>query len=789
MKALLYVLSIVCIIITFSVSGYLQYKLPKTSGVNKALSSILEKDVDVYYDDFGIPHINAKNISDAYKAFGYVMASQRLFQMDVFRRVVSGRLSEIFGDKTIQADILMRKLQIKKNALKQLHHPKLSDEAKIIMKSFLEGIHQYIDDGVLPVEFDILGYKPDRFETLDLMAISGYMALSFAEGVTGDILNAKLIQTLPEDKLEIIRTGADADFQYFNSQKTVQSDILKSFHSSVSEISNVFPLFHGSNSWVLSGSRTKSGKPILANDPHIAASSPHIFFEAHIKVDNYEVYGNFIPLIPFAVMGHTPYSAWGVTMAELDDLNIYDEKVNPEDKTKVMYLNEWVDIESRVEKIKVKDSKNISVEVSSTPHGPILSGSQFDVKGKTLSLSWSVFHPENNIVQGLYEIPLAKTVTDLKTAVSHGAAPGLNISWVNNDGDIVWWVLGMFPKFPEGVDSDLILNGSDGSNEIERYYTIDENPHLINPESGVITTANYKPQQAEFSHFDGYWQPGGRYFRIEELLSEKQIWSVDDLKKIQTDNIIPSLVSIKSQFAKAIDLPKLSRYEKKVYTIFSKWDGGTSTESIGSSIYHYWNYHNIKNAFLDELGEKDFIQFGRTADFWHSYKKILFSLKHSFWDNIKTDRVESGEDIITLSFQTTVEQLREKFGDDTSRWKWGKLHTAEYIHPLGSVKPLNYLFNIGPIEANGGRYVINNLGHKKHTKDFKVVHGPATRRIIDMINPRSTLGIMPTGNSGNFNSEHFDNQLKLYHSDKYRIQEMDWENIEKLKVLKFRSRN
>jgi penicillin amidase len=788
MKAFVYVLSIFSIITVFTVSGYLQYKLPKTTGINDSLNMLLTNDVDVYYDQFGIPHINAKNISDAYKTFGYVIASQRLFQMDVYRRVVSGTLSEVFGNRTVQADKLMRKLQIKKNGLRQLQHPNLSEEAKLIMNSYLAGVHQFIEEGPLPVEFDLLGYIPQKFELLDLMAMSGYMALTFAEGVTGDILNAKLIQTLADDKLEIIRTGASTDYNYFNSQKTVQSNILKSFHSSLAEIKSVFPLFHGSNSWVLSGSRTKSGKPILANDPHMATSNPHIFFEAHIKVDNYEIYGNFIPLIPFAVMGHTPYSAWGVTMAELDDLNIYDEKIHTEDKTKVMYLGEWVDIESSSEIIKIKDSDDITIEVSRTPHGPILSGSKYEIKGRTLALNWSVNHPDNNIVQALYEIPLAKTVANLKQAVSHGAAPGLNISWVNSDGDIAWWVLGKFPKLPDGVESDIVLNGADGTNEVERYYTIDENPHVINPESGVISTANYKPQQAEFSHFDGYWQPGGRFFRIEELLSKKDLWTVEDLKKIQTDSVIPILDKMKKQFAKAINLKLLSNFEKEVYKNFQNWDGNTLTTSVGSSIYHYWNYYNIRNAFVDELGEEDFIKFGRTADFWHSYKKILFSLKHSFWDNIKTDRVESGVDIITHSFKSSVKDLREKFGDDISRWKWGKLHSAEYIHPLGNVKPFNYFFNIGPIEANGGRYVINNLGHKKHTKDFRVVHGPATRRLVDMSNPRSTLGIMPTGNSGNFLSQHFDDQLKLYHSGKYRAQEMNWDLLEKMKLLKFTSK-
>ena len=766
--------------------GYFHQKEVKRSGHYQL--DILTSKVEVRFDEYAIPHIQGDNLEDTYKVFGYIMASERLFQMDLFKRLVRGELSEVFGEKTIDADILMRKLQIKKSAEKFLKSPNYlkNEQTEKLITSFLEGVHYYIDHSSQPVEFDLLGYKPSYFDISDIYGMSAYMSLTFAEGIHGDVFLSEMLEKLPEDKMSILRIGADTDFDYQADKKVVKSKILENLSKSLVQIQSVLPLFQGSNSWVLAGHRTKSGKPILANDPHIGASNPHIFYEAHIKVKDFEIYGNFIPLIPFAIMGHTPYSAWGITMAEVDDLNIYQEKIDPQDPSLVMYKNEWVKLEKSIETIKVKDAKNVQLDIITTPHGPLIDETKYGAEGKNLSLSWSVYHPDNNVIQSFYELPYARTIDEFKKSLSYAGAPGLNISWVNNTGDIVWWVMGKFPKLPEGVKSDLVLRGWDGKHEIERYYTFDENPHLVNPPSGVIVTANYRPQQTEFSHFDGYWQPGGRYFRIEQLLSEKLKWDIDDLKKIQTDDTIPNFQKHREKLIFGLEKTHLSKIENEVLELFRNWDGRSDLKSVGSSIFHMWNYYVIYNIFVDEMGDAGYAKFAKTADFWHSYLKLLNNQSHSFWDNISTSRVESGEDIITLSFKEAIRELENKYGIRPKNWEWGKLHTATYVHALGKVKPLDIIFNIGPIPSVGGRYVINNLGHNKELNDFSVVHGPATRRLIDMANTNYTYGIFPTGNSGNPMSKFFSDQSHLYHAGEYRYQLMDWEKINQNDLLEFR---
>ncbi len=735
-KFVKYATLVVCLLILVVFSLF-QSKLLKKSGSYDL--NILQSEVDVRFDRYGIPHIEAANSQDTYRVLGFIMASERIFQMDLMRRLVNGKLSEVFGDKTINADIMLRKLRLKKTAESFFakNGSKINQNILSQANAFLEGIHYYLDNHSLPVEFDLLGYKPERFEVADIMGITYYMAMTFAEGLTGDVFMSELREKLPEDKMKIIRVGADVDLDYFPSQKIVKSNFIKNLHQSLTEIKEYLPIFHGSNSWVLAPKRTKLGKAILANDPHIGASNPHIFYEAHIKYPGFELYGHFIPLNPFAALGQTPYSAWGITMAELDDLTVYQEKFDPQDLTKVMYKNEWVQVESYYEVIKIKGQKDKKIQVVMTPHGPLLDGTRYGAEGKNLSLTWSVYHPDNNVLQSLYELPLARSVDDFKRAVSHAAAPGLNISWINKQGDIAWWVLGKFPKLPDGVDYDLTLNGWDGKHEIERYYTVDENPHEVNPESGLIITANYKPQYAEFDHFDGYWQPAGRFFRIEKILSQKEKWSIEDFKKIQLDNFIPEQQKIREQVLSGLTTDKLSEYEQKVLKEFKAWDGGSDKKSIGASIYHMLNYQLTYNIFSDELGEAGFKKFASIADFWHAYKKLLLNLNHSFWDNVKTDHVESGHDIIITSFQEAVVKLQERLGQKVESWRWGRLHQAHYIHPLGKVKPLNLIYNIGPIPAAGGRYVINNLGHSKSTDVFTVVHAPATRRLIYMAKPQN----------------------------------------------------
>ncbi len=793
MKKIAIFITTISIVLAIGLLAFFQNTVPREFG--KKAFPTLDQDVEVVIDDFGVPHINAKTDLDGYRALGYLMASERLYQLDLMRRVVNGRLSEIFGERTLDSDILLRKLELKEIALAQLENLKKNPKNKNILsyaEAYLEGIHHYIETAPLPLEFILLNYVPDKFEVADILGVPSYMSLTFAEGLVGDIFLTEMLQQLPEEKMKLLRIGSVVEEKYFPQQSDdgeaiPETTLLKEMKSGLDQLMSVFPLFHGSNAWVVSGKRSKSGFPLLANDPHIAISEPHIFFEAHLKTPNIEVYGNYLPLIPFPVMGNTLHNAWGITMSLVDDLNIYEEKINSENPNQVMYKKEWTDILTREETIKIKGGGQKTIEIAKTPHGPLLNDTQFSSPGKNFSLSWSAQNTQSNVLRTLYDISQARKVRELKRALSYSAAPGLNILWVNKLGDIAWWMLGKYPKFPDGLKTNVVLRGWDGSAERERFYTIDENPHEVNPESGIIISANYKPELKKYDHFQGNWQPAGRFHRLKKLLSAQEKWSLEDFKKIQLDSIVPVRELIVKELSLAIKRDLLNDRELKVLSELESWDGSTDISSSGSSVYHTLNFFVAEGAFIDELGTKGFATFGKIADFWHAYKALIMDMNHSFWDDIQTDRVESGSDIVTKAFKDTVASLTSNYGPRFDLWKWGRLHTVEYPHSLGKVKPLNYLYNVGPHSANGGRYVINNQAHRKNLNDFRVIHAPAVRRLIDMQNPLSSLAIIPTGNSGNPFSKHYGDQLELYHNGEYREQLMDWEQLDKRKKLILKS--
>ncbi len=745
--------------------------------------SSLKEETQVYFDPFAIPHIEAISVEDSYRSLGYIMAKERLFQMDLLRRLVQGRFSEVFGEKTIKIDKLMRTLRLEETA-KFIQENTLSEEVKKLLTAFLEGVHNAIDKGPIPMEFKILGYEPERFKISDIIGVSGYMALTFAEGIQADIITTEMLEKLPDEKMRVLRIDniINSNFR-IESQTDENKETVFNLNKTIKSLENYIPLFHGSNSWVLSGKRTINGYPILANDPHISISNPHIFYEAHIKSPDLEVYGHFIPLSPFPILGHTPTTAWAITMSEIDDVTLYQEKLNPEKPEQYLFKGEWKNFELKNEVIRVKGSNDIKISLKRTIHGPILNGTDFESEGRVLSLNWSFYHPDNNLFQSLYELPKARTVEEFKSAVSHASSPGLNLSWVNKKGDIAWWVMGKYPKLPSGVSYDAVLAGWTGDHEIQGWTSIDENPHRINPDAGVIVTANYKPQGKDFEHFKGYWQPAGRQYLIEELLASKELWSKEDLKKVQTNTVVPNYSNIVNTFLKVLKKRTLNHEEQILLNYLEKWDGNCHSKSVGCTLFSVLNFQTGENLFLDELGQDVFEQLGKTSRFWLSYQHLMKSLDNPFWDNIESQRVESGEEVIYQSFIESVSFLKDKLGHKVSSWEWSRLHKISYIHPLGRVFPLNLLFNVKEEGIDGSRYSINNIGQGVYSSNFSPVVAPATRRIIDMASTKHSYGILPTGNSGNPISPFFNDQGKLYRNGEYRDQLMDWKQIRKLDPL------
>ncbi len=787
MKILKYIIfSILCLfLIGFLSFNFLAIRsLPELSGSMN--SKLVAKNVDIYTDNFGIPHIYAENEIDAFYALGKMMASHRLFQMDMMRRIASGKLSEIIGEKTIDIDKLTRSLRIRKTMedFYMNNKRKMDPRMLILASSFLKGINDYIDGQPLPIEFFILRYKPEHFDLIDSMSISGYMALGFSEGLIGDTLFYDLTNEFGVDPVSELRIGEKKIPKNSKTTKvkTQVNTILKSLSKATTLINDHMFMFHGSNSWVLSAARSKSGKPLLANDPHIAFSNPSVWFEAHIDTPTYKMYGHFLPLIPFPVIGFNQNLAWAVTMSEVDDVDLYIEESKDKEISEVKYKGNWVKTIKEEEFIKIKGHKNggIPLTVTRTPHGPLLNGTMLSHKEKPISLKWTYYHPENDTLKTLYVMNRATDCNTFKDGIQYSAAPGLNLSCVDSKNNIGWWVMGKIPK-RNFSDSDILLDGASGKFEYDDYYKFSENPSSYNPDSGVIISTNFKPEDEKYKSIDGYWQPSDRADRLKELLENDKKFSLNDFKKIQNDNFTFESSNVLKVVLPIIEKSKnKSSRHLKAYTYLTDWNSVSDINSVGATVYHMLNFYIMKDLLYDELGEDRFVAFGKLADYWHFFKYVIKEPSSFWWDDKSTSVFESREDIILKAFDETLETLALRFGPRVSSWLWGLEHTVEFVHPIGKVKPFDLIFNLGPYAADSAHYHVNNLTVKRSENTFDVYLGPSTRRLIDMSDINNTLGILPTGESGQLKSDHFDDQVLMYLRGEYRKQYFDKDEIQKV---------
>ncbi len=786
MKRFFGIIIFLILIFTASRVGLFIYQSKKSAPILSGQLKLkdLAQKVTVTTDDFGIPHIEAENEEDLFYAFGFVAAKERLFQMEMLRRIGSGRLSEILGSPVIEADKLLRtlRLRISMEEFLNKHQARLDPHMLKLCQQFFKGINDYAATMPLPPEFSLLGLdRPEPFELVDAMAISGYMSLSFAEGLIGDLLFSELEKEFGPVKVALLRKGATGDnlplpdLGRDAANKVSWNKLL----SPLKVLEESFGLFHGSNSFVLDGSRTESGKPILSNDPHIAFSSPGTWFEAHLKSPTFEIYGHFIPLVPFPVLGHNQDKAWGITMSEVDDLDLYEETLN--DKGEVLVGEKSYPVLTQEELIKVRFGKDETIKVSRSIHGPFLNDTMMvgDSKEKPIAIAWSFHHPDNDIVSAFYNLSRADNVKEFRSALSSAAAPALNISWIDKSGDIAWQVVGKIPLRKEGVATDILLDGKNPDHQYLGYVDYEKNPHAINPLSGVIVSTNYIPPVKVDYPMDGYWQPSERYLRINSLLAKKQKWKVSDLRTVMTDE---NTVSQKKQIDLLVSAAQKIGVASVAIKKLENWNGDSSINSTESSIYHLWSYWVMRLTFQDEMKDR-YEAFTRVADYWHTFKNHMQNLDSPWWDNIETQDKETRDEILVRAFANALENLEERFGSDQNNWSWGKLHTVTYRHPLSKLPLVGRLFDLGPYAAGGGSFQVNNMSSPRFDDHYGVTLGPSTRRLIDLSDPAHSLGILPTGNSGHLESAYYKDQVQTYLDNKFRPQLLNINEIKTNQVL------
>ncbi len=778
-RKVLYVIGAILLLFFLGILIYGFYLKPKYEG-NLQLQNI-EKETTVYFDDFGVPHIYANSQKDAMVALGYVHAQDRLWQMELVRRIAPGRLSEIFGSKTLKADLFFAGVGIDEASEKAISQLDTNSVSYQLTMSYLSGINQFIDEGPTPIEFKLLGIEKTKINLKDIYNIFGYMSFSFAMAQKTDPLLTDIRDKYGVDYLKDFGIDGSlntSQLKSFNGKSEEYSQISKSI-TSLLNVSPV-PQFIGSNSWVIAPDKTKNGKVIFANDPHISFSQPATWYEAHIVCPDYEIYGYYLAGTPFPLLGHNRDYAYGLTMFENDDLDFYKEENDSLDVNKYKTPGGFETYQTLKKVIKVKDSTDVILNLKISRHGPIVNNLIDDLDQKNpIAMSWIFTQQPIKILDAVYTLCHAKDVNDFISNVSLIAAPGLNIMYGDAKGNIAWTTSGKLYKHAPGVNTNFILEGASGKEDIKEYLDFSKNPKALNPPWNYVYSANNQPEAIDGFLYPGYYLPEDRAKRIVDLLAPKNNWTKEDVSKMITDNTSSTASAIVKDLLSFIDFNSLTENEKKGYEILKTWKGTNELQDVAPTIYNKWIYLYLKNTFKDELKDEDFKLFMDT----HIMKQMIASqIKNEsspWWDDITTSNSkETRKIILEKSFRESISALEKQLGAPVNSWTWNKVHTIEHQHPLGKVNALRSFFNVGPFSINGTNEVINNqMFSFSEDGNYAVTGGPSTRRVIDFSDIENSWSILPTGQSGNPLSKHYKDQAEMYNAGKFRKMKLNKEEI------------
>lgn len=735
---------------------------------------------EVYFDEFGVPHIYAQNDQDAFHSLGYIHASQRLFQMDLLRRVGGGKLSEFFGEKLIETDKFFRTLGINESALLSADVFKKSKSKSLTLtKSYLEGINSFIRNGKKPVEYYLLGLDPEEFTIADCFRTTGYMGFSFGQALKTDPLLDWIQHNLSPKHILSLKTHCDSTNFLIPSMN--DSDLYEpiAYLDNIQNLLATLPVgkFENSNAWVVSPSRTKSGKVHFANDTHIGYSQPAIWWEAHISTPTINLFGNFLAGFPFPLVGHTNKHTWGLTIFPNDDMDFYREKVRGK---KVQSRGVWTPLTVREEKVNIKGKTAITFPVYETSHGPIISQflSTKESEKDSISVFWTFTKFPLRLIEAAYDMSFCNKIEGFTQGVSKIHAPGLNIMYGDNKGNIAWLTSGKLLNRPSHVNNKLILNGWNGKDDPIGFLPFTQNPKSINPKEGYVYSANNQPTSPSPNGTlpKGYYYPGKRAHEIIKALKQNESWSIEDSKALQLKNTSSFYPKYAKRILSFVE-PKTA-WETVLFNLLKDWDGEHELESIGPTIYYNLYYKLAKQTFADELPENLFNIYMETVLAKKSFEVLIEDQHNIWWDDINTPQKEDFALQARKAFQKTALFLAEFSQQDIEKLKWKYIHLANHEHPIGKQKPLNKLFNVEGVAIEGGEEVLNKTAFAfAETGYFPAKSGPALRTILDFQNSAQALNILPTGQSGNPFSPHYDDQVELYQNGQYRIQYLSKKEI------------
>jgi len=751
--------AIVCVVLIVLGAGYLwiQYtinkSLPQVSG--RVSVSGIKEDVEIIRDTYGVPHIYARNEPDLYFALGYAMAQDRMWQMDFYRRLGHGRLSEVFGEEFVETDRYFRLLSAAGI------NKEVPNELSFMLNSFTDGINAYLIShrDRLPLEFKLLRYEPEPWDPEDYLAILKVANWGLSAGWKVDLSASNILEKVGEKKFhEAFPVSPGNSPIMVTPESKIKLAALNSFLKIFSAIEETaaFPSLAASNIWVVSGAKSAGGKPILVSDPHLALSNPAFWWEAHLVCPTIDMSGFGMPGVPGIPMGHNRNVAWGVTNVMVDDVDFFIEKINPDNPHQYLYMGKWEDMQIIEESIGIKGKDPHKTKILLTHHGPILTDISKGSEKKAISVKWA-FNGGLQPAKASYLLAKAKDIEDLKEALKTWELPSFN------------FVFGFLP-----------VPGWTGEYEWKGYLPFEKRPHIINPKEGFFANANSKVAIENYQHFiSNYYEPADRITRINQLLKTREKLSVEDMQKMQQDVYCVLASELTPKIIQVLEEKSANGDAQKAKEILSQWNYKMEADSVAACLFELTYRNMMENTFKDELGDDLFRKYlGTTVFPPRAISSLIKKGSSSWFDDIHTPNEETIDDIIFKSMGQTIQQLKTEFGDDETNWVWGNMHMLTFEHALGKKKPLNHLFNIGPFPVGGSHLTINKRQYSYNTP-YHANAGASYRMIVDFSNMSNSQHVLPTGESGQLGSAHYKDQVDLYLSGKYHPAWMERSDIEK----------
>jgi len=749
-------------------------------------SAELSQPVYIYRDEYGVPRIEADNKEDAFFAVGVVHAQDRLWQMELSRRAGQGRLAEILGPEVIDIDKLFRTFGFTSIVRETIET--LPPEYIRILEKYSAGVNYVIDSsqGRYPIEFDILKFEPEEWEPAHTLLISKLMAWELSLAWRVEVAMGEVIENIEFDLAIKALPGYPADAPVIVPEElrdrrfasTLQN--MRKIDLKYRQLAGIQGSHVGSNSWVISGDFSASGKPMLANDPHLGLAAPSRWYELSVSSgDALNVGGMTLPGVPLVIIGRNNAIAWGLTNVMADDADFYLEDIDTADTPRYRIDNEWHDLTVRDEEIYVRDSDAVVFRIHETHRGPLVQSLLGIEPGKwddqPISMRWTGLEPSNEL-KALYGVNTAATYREFRESLRHFSAPGQNFVYADTAGNIAYISAVRLPIRPRG-NPVLPFPGWDSRYDWTGYVHFDELPELYNPPNGIIATANNKIVDDSYPYYiSSMWEPPSRIQRIMEMLNKRDTFLISDFQRMQNDFISVHAREIVPYILQAFDGIAVKDEDlSRTLSYFRNWDFYFGPGDVPTTIFNVFWVTLIENTFKPRMGEELFKEYIGLSNIPIRAMSELLTLPNSEWfENPNTPKRENRNDVIRKSLTDAIHYLRDTLGDDIRTWRWGTIHTITFRHAFGQHSPIDKVVNIGPFPIGGAGTTVNN-GEYFLYKPYENISGPSMRFIVDMANPSIAHTIIPTGQSGQPLHRHYKDQTQLWLDGRYKTTSMQEE--------------